>query len=237
MSALRKRTFVCKLVCSSDGSTLSTGFVSDKQLQRVKGKQQDTQDTLYFGEHDRVQEFAYDTKKSIRSLFLFAVAPKHINRNKSTALHIAPILHGPHFPSKPLRISIRPKVDISVDVMDYDHSTGKVIGGKLYHTVKRWEWGNLADPSKGFAVAVFRRTRDGNDEYRFKIRCHETTDNMAQINNDPIIIGHPDRLQRIHRKPETIAIREYGPSGKVQVRWVTVKSVPINISSTSSAVA
>ena len=232
MSSSRKGTFVCKLDCSSDGSTLSTSLVSDKQLKRIRQKQQNTQKTLYFGEHDRVQEFSYDTKTVMKTLFLFAVAPEYINRNTTTALHMV----HPHLPFKPLRIFIRPRVDISVDVMDYDYSTGKAIGGKMFHTVKRWEWASLPDPSKGFAVAVFRRTHDSSDEYRFKIHCHETTDNMAQTNNDPIIIGNPDRLKRIHRKPQKYGIAEYGPSGKKRVKYVTVKSWAINISSTSSAV-
>lgn len=233
MSKSNKSIFVCKLECSGNGSTLRTKFVSNKELNRLRRKQENNnQSTLYFGEHDRVQEFAYDTAKSIKTLFLFAACPKYINPNTSTALHM---IH-PHFPSKPLRIFIKPRVEITVDVMDYDYSTGKAIDGKLFRTVKRWKWGNLPDPYEGFAVAVFRRTRGGKDKYRFKIHCHETTDDMAQANNDPIIIGNPSELNRIHRQPHKIGIPEYTPSGKVRVKWVTIKSVAIIISSTSSAV-
>ena len=144
-----KRCFVVKLKCSKEGSTLHSKFVPEAQLKTLQMKQRQDPSNIYFG-FDGVREYSYDTTKSMKTLFLFAAAPHQINRNVTTTLHVV----HPNLAFKPLRVFIRPRRDISVDVWSKGNPKGK-----MFHTIKRWKWNNLpSDPFKGFAVAVFRRS-------------------------------------------------------------------------------
>ena len=163
-------------------STLSTKFVSLNLLNRVQQKEKADSSVIYFGDHEPVKEYQYGKD----TLTLFAASPLRISEKCKSAF----MVKNPHLNCKPLRVLVRPEKYISVDIWSEDN-----LNGKMFSTLKRWKWGNLSKPRKGFAVAVMKSTVGNREKYRFKIKCH------AEPNESVSPVTEPE--PKVERKVST----------------------------------